>query len=90
MDENVGRKDDKIHKHGFKRIIMLSQDIQLKNSMNKNMCQNACFPCLQETRMRRSKREEQKTDVDDQIKRRYNSRRTKNSLLFLNLLKILN
>ena len=27
--------------------------------------------------MRRSKREEQKTDVDDQIKRRYNSRGTK-------------
>ena len=24
------------------------------------MCQNAYFPCLQETRMRRSKREEQK------------------------------
>ena len=27
------------------------------------MCQNAFFPCLQETRMRRSKKEEQKIDV---------------------------
>ena len=27
------------------------------------MCQNAFFPCPQEIRMRRSKREEQKTDV---------------------------
>ena len=26
------------------------------------MCQNVFFPCLQETRIRRSKREEQKTD----------------------------
>ena len=32
-----------------------------KKSMN--MCQNAFFPCLQEIRMLRSKREEQKTDV---------------------------
>ena len=29
----------------------------------RNMSQNAFFPCLQEIKMRRSKREEQKTDV---------------------------
>ena len=29
----------------------------------RNMCQNAFLPCLQGNRMRRSKREKQKTDV---------------------------
>ena len=44
VDENVGRKDDKIHKHGIKRIIMLSQDIQLKNSMNQKYVSKCIYP----------------------------------------------
>ena len=31
--------------------------------MNQNICQNAFSPCLQETRMCRYKRDEQKTDI---------------------------
>ena len=43
------------------------------------MCENAIFPCLQGIRM---SRERNKTWMNDQLKRRYNSHR-KNSLLFL-------
>ena len=37
------------------------------------MCQNAFFPCLQGINMLRSKREEQKTDVDIQSRVQKNS-----------------
>ena len=40
-----------------------NQDIKLKNSMNQKYVSKCIFPCLQETRMRRSKKEEQKIDV---------------------------
>ena len=40
------------------------------------MCQNAFFPCLQETRMRRSEREKEDTTFGE-----------KNSLLFLSFVK---
>ena len=45
---------------------------------------NAFFPCLQEFRMCRSKREQQKTDVCSE-KKEDTTVREKNSLLFLNL-----
>ena len=35
----------------------------LERKKIRNMCQNAFSPCLQGIRMRRSEREEQKTDV---------------------------
>jgi len=48
------------------------------------MSQNAFFPCLQETRMRRSKKEEQKIDVRSDKKEDTMVEEKKNSLLFLN------
>jgi len=42
---------------------MLSQTIHYQEGNNQKYVLNAFFPCLQEIRMRRSKREEQKTDV---------------------------
>ena len=42
---------------------MLSQTIHKQEQIVRNMRQNAFFPCLQEIRMRKSKREEQQTDV---------------------------
>ena len=35
----------------------------LGRKKSRNMCQNALFPCLQGIRMRRSTKEEQKTDA---------------------------
>jgi len=50
----------------------------------RSMCQNAFFPCLQEIRMCRSKREEQKSDVRSDKKKI--QKLDKKSLLFLNFL----